>query len=144
MAFWTIFLKDLRLELRTKESLSAMVVFAAAVILLFAFAFEAAPARFQSFMPGLMWMTYFFTAVLGLFRSVCQMPSGSDVSPLIAFEAGHRSVCSLLATAVRPRKGKSVVHRQPRGTAAKPSAASAASRKAQADRRQLGLMATRS
>ncbi|UCH09224.1 MAG: heme exporter protein CcmB [Fidelibacterota bacterium] len=72
MAFWTVFQKDLRLELRTRESLSTMVVFAAAVILLFAFAFEAAPARFQSFTPGLMWMTYFFTAVLGLLRSFGQ------------------------------------------------------------------------
>ncbi len=68
-AAWTIFLKDLRLELRTRESLSAMVVFAAAVILLFAFAFNAAPERFRAFTPGLMWMTYFFTAVLGLLRS---------------------------------------------------------------------------
>ena len=69
MDFWTILVKDLRLELRTRESLAAMVVFAAAVILLFAFAFSAAPAQLRSFTPGLMWMTYFFTAVLGLLRS---------------------------------------------------------------------------
>ncbi|MFB0517477.1 MAG: heme exporter protein CcmB [Candidatus Neomarinimicrobiota bacterium] len=72
MGSWTIFLKDLRLELRTRESLSAMVVFAAAVILLFAFAFDAAPTRFRSFTPGLIWMTYFFAAVLGLLRTFGQ------------------------------------------------------------------------
>ncbi|UCD38226.1 MAG: heme exporter protein CcmB [Fidelibacterota bacterium] len=71
-AFWTIFVKDLRLELRTRESMSAMVVFAAAVILLFAFAFDVAPNRFRVFTPGLMWMTYFFTAVLGLLRTFGQ------------------------------------------------------------------------
>ncbi len=72
MAFWTVFVKDLRLELRTRESLSTMVVFAAAVILLFSFAFDAAPARFRAFTPGLMWLTYFVTAVLGLLRSFGQ------------------------------------------------------------------------
>ena len=72
MAFWTVFVKDLRLELRTRESLSTMVVFAAAVILLFSFAFDAGPARFRAFTPGLMWLTYFFTAVLGLLRSFGQ------------------------------------------------------------------------
>ena len=69
MAFWTILVKDLRLELRTRESLATMVVFAAAVILLFAFAFSAAPAQLRSFAPGLIWITYFFAAVLGLLRT---------------------------------------------------------------------------
>jgi len=69
MAFWTIFLKDIGLEIRTRESLAAMVVFALAVILLFAFAFQAAPSLLNTFAPGLMWVTYFFTAVLGLLRS---------------------------------------------------------------------------
>ena len=71
-AFWIIFLKDVRLELRTRQSLSTMVIFSVAVLLLFAFAIEADPTRFRNFMPGLMWMTYFFAAVLGLFRSFGQ------------------------------------------------------------------------
>lgn len=69
MAFWSVFTKDIRLELRTKESLTTMVVFAAAVILLFSFAFDANPARVREFMPGFIWLTYFFVATLGLLRS---------------------------------------------------------------------------
>lgn len=69
MAFWTVFSKDIRLELRTKESLSTMVVFAATVILLFSFAFDANPAQFSDFIPGFLWLTYFFVAALGLLRS---------------------------------------------------------------------------
>lgn len=68
MSAWTVFLKDLRLELRTKEGFVTMLVFAAAVILLFAFTLGAEPAPLRSFTPGLIWMTYFFTAVLGLLR----------------------------------------------------------------------------
>ena len=69
MSAWTIVAKDLRLELRTRESVATMLVFVAAVILLFAFTLDAAPARFRDVIPGLMWMTYFFTAVLGLLRA---------------------------------------------------------------------------
>jgi heme exporter protein B len=69
MGFWTVLVKDIRLELRTRESLASMVVFSVGIILLFTFAFNAAPVEFRAFTPGLMWMTYFFTAVLGLLRS---------------------------------------------------------------------------
>lgn len=68
MAFLTILAKDIRLELRTRESLAAMVVFALTVVLLFAFAFDFTPALRGTFTPGLMWLTYFFVAVLGLLR----------------------------------------------------------------------------
>ena len=71
-AFWIVFLKDVQLELRTKQSLSTMVIFSVVVLLLFALTIEADPARFRNFIPGLMWMIYFFTAVLGLFRSFGQ------------------------------------------------------------------------
>ncbi len=69
MGIVTILMKDLRLELRNKDALATMIVFAIAVILLFAFAFDVSPAQLNSFAPGLLWLTYFFTAVLGLLRS---------------------------------------------------------------------------
>ena len=43
-------------------------MFALAVVLLFAFAFNLSPDLRVTFTPGLMWMTYFFVAVLGLLR----------------------------------------------------------------------------
>ena len=69
MGIGTILMKDLRLELRNKDALATMIIFALAVILLFAFAFDVAPAKLNTFAPGLLWLTYFFTAVLGLLRS---------------------------------------------------------------------------
>ncbi len=92
MDVWTIFLKDLRLELRTRESLSAMVVFSAAVILLFAFAFDAAMARFRAFAPGLMWMTYLFTAVLGLIRTFGQEKELEAYSLLLSAPVNRSSI----------------------------------------------------
>ncbi|MCH8328160.1 MAG: heme exporter protein CcmB [Candidatus Marinimicrobia bacterium] len=68
-AFWTVLGKELQLEWRTRESLAVMAVFSLSVILLFAFAFNAGSTSIKLFAPGLLWMTYFFSAVLGLLRS---------------------------------------------------------------------------
>jgi len=61
--------KEIKQEFRSRETVISMSVFGVVVILLFAFAFNAAPAEFQKFLPGLIWMTYLFVAVLGLQRS---------------------------------------------------------------------------
>ncbi len=69
MQLLTLIKKELRQEMRSKESIVSMTVFGVTVILLFAFAFNAAPAEFQRFLPGLIWMTYLFVSILGLLRS---------------------------------------------------------------------------
>jgi len=61
--------KELYHEIRAKESIISMVVFGTSVILLFSFAFNATPAEFARFLPGLMWMTFLFISILGLLRS---------------------------------------------------------------------------
>lgn len=69
MQLWTLIRKEIRQELRSKETVISMTVFGITVILLFAFAFNAAPIEFQRFLPGLIWMTYLFVSILGLLRS---------------------------------------------------------------------------
>ncbi len=66
---WTILWKDLRLEWRTKESLSAMLVFGLLVIVIFNFSFNPSPAEVRQFGAGLLWIAYTFAGVLGLNRS---------------------------------------------------------------------------
>ncbi len=68
-SFAVVLGKELRLEWRTRESLAVMLVFSLTVILLFALAFNVAATKIQTFVPGLLWMTYFFSAALGLLRS---------------------------------------------------------------------------
>ncbi len=69
MQLLTLINKEIRQEIRSKESIISMTVFGVTVILLFAFAFNAAPVEFQKFLPGLIWMTYLFVSILGLLRS---------------------------------------------------------------------------
>lgn len=61
--------KDLVLELRTKEILTAMTVFAMLVAVVFNFAFSPSPQQAASLLPGMLWITLAFAATLGLSRS---------------------------------------------------------------------------
>jgi heme exporter protein B len=64
-----IFVKDLRVEWRNRETLGSMCVFGLLVIFLFNFAF--APGREESLrlLPGLLWISFAFAGVLCFNRS---------------------------------------------------------------------------
>lgn len=69
---WTIAQKDLKLELRTFENLSAMLLFSLIVLVIFAFAFDFATIKFigiAKLIPGVIWITFTFSAIIGFSRS---------------------------------------------------------------------------
>ncbi|HHW14376.1 MAG TPA: heme exporter protein CcmB [Firmicutes bacterium] len=66
---WAIAAKDLRAELRTKQMSSAMLIFAFLVIVIFAFAFDPTRQSLSFILPGVIWVAFFFAALLGLNRS---------------------------------------------------------------------------
>ena len=66
---WTIALKDLRTELRTKERMTAMGAFVVLVGLLFNFGINAAEVRPQDMASGVIWMTIIFSGLLGMGRT---------------------------------------------------------------------------
>jgi len=69
-AIFAILWKDLAAELRSRELLSAMLVFALLVILIFNFALELDPLARQTATPGILWVTFAFAGTLGLNRSM--------------------------------------------------------------------------
>ncbi|MFH1524257.1 MAG: heme exporter protein CcmB [Chloroflexota bacterium] len=62
--------KDLSAELRSRELLSAMLVFALLVILIFNFTIELQPNLRSTITPGVLWVTFAFAGTLGLNRSM--------------------------------------------------------------------------
>ena len=62
--------KDLTGELRSRELLSAMIVFALLVIIIFNFAIELEPMLRLTITPGVLWVTFIFAGTLGLNRSM--------------------------------------------------------------------------
>lgn len=62
--------KDLAAELRSRELLTAMLVFALLVILVFNFAMELDVQARQTVTSGVLWVTFAFAGTLGLNRSM--------------------------------------------------------------------------
>jgi heme exporter protein B len=64
--------KDLRIEGRTRETLSAMTLFSLIVLVVFNFAFDLATVRelgASRIVPGVLWTTLAFSGVVGFARS---------------------------------------------------------------------------
>jgi heme exporter protein B len=66
---WAIFVKDLRVEWRHRETLASMCIFGILVVFLFNFAFEPAREETLRLLPGLLWVAFAFVGVLGFNRS---------------------------------------------------------------------------
>lgn len=62
--------KDLAAELRSRELLSAMLIFALLVILIFNFALQLDRGTRESVTAGVLWATFAFAGTLGLNRSM--------------------------------------------------------------------------
>lgn len=61
--------KDLYSELKTKQVLATMIIFAGLVILVFSFAFDPANNTTKAVIPGVIWVIIVFSGILGLNRS---------------------------------------------------------------------------
>ncbi len=69
---WIVASKDLLIEWRTLETLSAMVLFSLIVLVVFNFAFDLATVRqvgAARLVPGVLWVTFSFSGIVGYARS---------------------------------------------------------------------------
>ncbi|MGD8813414.1 MAG: heme exporter protein CcmB [Anaerolineales bacterium] len=69
-AIGAVLWKDLAAELRSREMLSAMLVFALLVILIFNFALDLSIRNTETITSGVLWVTFIFAGTLGLGRSM--------------------------------------------------------------------------
>jgi heme exporter protein B len=67
---WSIAQKDLRVELRSRELVSSMTLFALLSIMIFSFALELNRSARQEAISGVLWVTVVFASILGLNRSL--------------------------------------------------------------------------
>jgi heme exporter protein B len=84
-ASWTIIRKDLRAELRTRELMNSMLLFAMLSIFIFSFALELDRTARQEAVTGVLWVTVIYASILGLNRSlVTEKENGSLDAMMIA------------------------------------------------------------
>lgn len=65
----TIFLKDVKTEMRSRAFLGNTFMFAILVIIIFNFAFELNPGNTPGLASGILWIAFLFSGTLGLGRS---------------------------------------------------------------------------
>ena len=75
--------KDLRVELRSRELLSLMLIFALLSILVFSFALELDRVAREEAVSGVLWVTLIFASLLGLNRSLAQEYDQGNLDALL-------------------------------------------------------------
>jgi heme exporter protein B len=75
--------KDLRAEWRTREMFSAMFVFSLLVIIIFNFALELRADNARVLVPGILWVAFTFSGMLGLNRSFIQEKDRGSLEGLL-------------------------------------------------------------
>lgn len=66
---WAVVWKDLLVERRSKEGVNALGFFAVLLLFLFAFALGPDRERLRAALPGLLWIAFLLTGLLGLGRA---------------------------------------------------------------------------
>ncbi len=83
--FVILYTKDIRLEMRSKETLLPMFVFGLLVLTIFNFAFDFPPDQIMSATGGMLWIALTFSMTLGISRSFgLEKEYGSLDSTLLA------------------------------------------------------------
>jgi len=80
---WAIFRKDLLIELRTKDSLNAMLFFGIVVLVIFSFALESVRDSIRMAVPGILWVAFAFSGTLGLNRMFAAEKENSCLQGLL-------------------------------------------------------------
>ena len=99
---WTIFRKDLLIELRTKDSLNAMLFFGIVVLVIFSFALESVRDSIRMAVPGVLWVSFAFSGTLGLNRMFAAEKENSCLQGLLMLpmDRGVLYLGKMLAAAV--------------------------------------------
>ncbi len=81
---FTIAVKDLRAELRTKEAVNAALAFALVILLMFSFAFDPEADTTREISGGLLWIVFAFAGTLILNRSFAREIPNDCLDALVA------------------------------------------------------------
>ena len=99
---WAVLRKDLLIELRTKDSLNAMLFFGIVVLVVFNFALESLRDSIRTAVPGVLWVSFVFSGTLGLNRMFASEKENSCLQGLlmVPMDRGIVYLGKMLAAAI--------------------------------------------
>ncbi|HEX9483306.1 MAG TPA: heme exporter protein CcmB, partial [Gemmatimonadaceae bacterium] len=83
-ASWLVARKDLAIEFRTRTAFLAAVVFALLGVTIFYFAWDSTAVAAMDLAPGVLWVIFTFSALLGLQRSFGVEQADRAIDALLA------------------------------------------------------------
>jgi len=92
LAALTVYRKDMVVELRTRETLTSVMAFALVVTFVFNFTFEPNPRITAAVAPGVVWVAYLFTGMLGLNRTFILERDRATLDGLLMAPVGRESI----------------------------------------------------
>ena len=85
----TLVWKDILLELRTRDLIVSVLVFAVLVIVVFSLALDPAPRTVALIAPGVLWVAIVFSGVLGMTRSFAMEKERGNLQGLMLAPVGR-------------------------------------------------------
>lgn len=108
---WHVFLKDLRVELRTREMSSSLLMVGVLMLLVLNFAFDPSSGTREAAAPGVLWVSLIFAGVLSVNRLLLNEREGAcmDALLLAPIERSSLFVAKTAATFVLMLAGGAVL-----------------------------------
>jgi heme exporter protein B len=91
-AAFAVYAKDIRLEARSKETVTAILVFAVIVAFIFGFAFDPSPRIIATVGPGIVWVAYVFAGILGMNRTFALERDRGTLDGLLLAPIGREAI----------------------------------------------------
>lgn len=89
---WLILWKDIRYELRSKQTWLSMGMFALLVLIIFNFMFDGRAGNVALVAPGTLWITIVFVSLLGLGRTVATEREQSSMDRLLLCPVDRKAI----------------------------------------------------
>jgi len=89
---WAVASKDLRSEVRSKETVNASLSFALVILLLFSFAFDPSSEQVREIAGGMLWLVFAFAGTLILNRSFARELVNDCLDALISSPASGSQI----------------------------------------------------
>lgn len=89
---WAILWKDIRCELRSKQSWLGMGLFALLVLVIFNFTFDLRVANKVAVAPGALWVAFIFASMLGLGRTMAAEREQGSLDRLLLSPVDRKAI----------------------------------------------------
>ncbi|GCF08325.1 heme exporter protein CcmB [Dictyobacter arantiisoli] len=92
LQIWAILWKDIRYELRSKQTWLGMGMFALLVLVIFNFTFDLHPDTVAAIAPGALWVAFIFASLLGLGRTVAAEREQTSLDRLLLTPVDRKAI----------------------------------------------------